>query len=96
MIADIAKGRSMFPAGRIEISADELETMRLALLVLRDQFRDIVDECKAYGMKGDYRDQQIMDYHAEHAERAEHMARTLGHAMAHAETTRNEEQNDNV
>ena len=63
------------------VSADEFETMRLALLVLRDQFRDVSDECRAYGMKGDSRDQQIIQYHDEHANRAETMARALREAM---------------
>ena len=73
MIIETAQNSS----GRLIVSEDELATMRLALLVLRDQFRDIVDECRAYGMKGDTRDDQIMSYHDEHANRAETMARTI-------------------
>lgn len=92
MIIQTAKDNS----GRVDVSVDELETMRLALLVLRDQYRDVIDECKAYGMKGDHRDQQIIDYHAEHADRAEQMARIVGQAIGQAGRDKNRKGARNV
>lgn len=55
------------------ISDDELDTMRLAFLTMRDEFAVICDEASGLG----YRDREIYNWHAAKIETAENMLQRI-------------------
>lgn len=58
----------------LNLTAEQMATMRLALLTLRDEFSVIVAECEGLpGRPVDKRDREVAEWHAREIERAEQL-----------------------
>lgn len=67
----------------LNLTTDQIATMRLALLTLRDEFSVIVAECEGLpGRAVDKRDREIVEWHAREIERAEELLEVMMRTLA--------------